>query len=235
MAPAGASARGRGCARPDTVTLASTSAARISRGTGAAGSRLFGCLKSADRAYRLDRNSAGGQRWTFGTVPVLDPRSPSKPGARTWYFAGRFAGVWATSSGGPELWVYDLRSGRMAVRLTQFHLDDLPGGAAGVRYGPLLATNGVPVWLNYFTGVSGGSQVSGCMDTGTSAWNRPCRFYAKRVPVAPGDQFEIPPPYIPAVRVSDYSQITDLRVSGPVARWRSAGAARSRSLVFLGA
>jgi hypothetical protein len=228
MAAESVDAKGRRCARAGTVTLASTSAARIFRPTGATSYRLYGCLKSVDRAYRLDHNSAGAHRWTFGKVPALDPAYPSKPGARAWYFAGRFAGVWARSSRGPELWVYDLRSGRMAVRLTQFHLPDLPGEAAGVRYGPLLATNGVPVWLNYYTGVSGGSQVSGCMDTGTSAWYRPCRLAPERV--------AFPPPYLQAAQVSEYSRkINGLRVSGTLARWRSAGAARSRSLVFLGA
>ena len=215
-APAGA--KGRNCARPGTVTLASTSAARISRGAGMARSRLYGCLRAVDRAYRLDHNGASGT-WTFGTVPRIAGSIPR--GARRWTFAGRFAGIWARSSRRAEFWVYDLGTGRMAVRVAEFYIGV---SGAGMRYGPLLATNGVPVWLHYTGRDSPTSQVGACFDTGVSAWGRPCRWF---------DGY--PGVYLPVIGLGRYDVITNLRVSGTIARWSVRGATRSYNLTPLGA
>ena len=224
MPAASADAKGHNCARSGTVTLATTSSARVYRPTGTLSHRLYGCLTSTDVAHRLDRNSTSSHPWTFGTVPRIGPGATAPPGARRWTFAGRFAGVWARASGRSEFWVFDLRTGRMAIRLDGFFLA-VP--KSGVRYGPLLATNGVPVWLNFYSDASfmqvgWTGRVSACFDSGVQAWNRPCRF-------------DSTDPHTPPVDLSEYGAITALRVSGTAARWKLRGGSRVRNLDYLGA
>ena len=226
--PEPATAKGRNCSRSGTVTLAATAAARISRGAGTQSFRLYGCLKALDRAFRLDHNSSTSRRWSFGTIPEDLIVAGGLVGARTWYFAGRFVGVWAHDrrfvGGRTELWVYSLRSGRMAVRQTAYWIT--PEGR--VREGPLLATNGVPVWIAY-GGDEGMNSTSlhACMDAGVKAWSRPC---------ADGELSNTPDAYFPLMYLSrnDRPHARSLRVSGTTVRWITDRGAQSVSVAPLG-
>lgn len=219
MAAESADAKGRNCARPNTVTLASTSVARVWRPRGALSYRLYGCLKSLDRAYRLDRNTGRPAYWAYGSKPSRQPFET--PGQSRWYFAGRFIGVWARHLATSELWIYSLRSGRMAVRVGNFW--GTPEG--GIAWGPRVATNGVPVWIAY-AGDEGlyTDEVSACRDLGGSAWSDPCGWYS----------VDMRHNYPITLGAGAHDTLADLTVSGITARWRANGAARSRSLAPLG-
>lgn len=216
MAAESADAKGLNCARPNTVTLARSADARIWRPRGALGYRLYGCLKSIDRAFRLDRNTGRPAFWAFGGRPGIGPAAIPR-----WLFAGRFVGIWAAHLGRAELWVYSLRSGRMAVRVQDFW--GAPEG--GVTDGPRLATNGVPVWIHY-AGDEGlySSYLDACRDAGGSAWALPCSpFNAMDEGVA-----------VTTLDSGPEGSLTGLRITGTTVRYRKAGVARSRSVRSLG-
>lgn len=223
MAAESADAKGRNCARPNTVTLASTYAARVYRPRGRLGYRMYGCLKSLDRAYRLDRNTGRPAYWAYGGKPNLEPNRPggTNPTLLRWYFAGRFVGFWARHLGTNELWIYSLRSGRMAVRVTEYW-GSIEGG---VSWGPSLATNGVPVWISY-AGDEGlySDAVLACRDTGASAWSRPCWYGNSTSPfVAPT-----------TLGSGGDHTLRSLRVSGVIARWTKPDGVVTRNLASLG-
>jgi hypothetical protein len=216
--PAAAGAASRHCARPGTVTLASTSAARVFRPTGTRSYRLYGCLKSLDRAYRLDHNSSTIRRWGFGV------------GKPPWAFGGRFVGFWVYDTRFPqhypvEFWVYSLRSGRMAVRLNE----TFGAPESGLVAGPLLAANGVPVWIGY-AGDEGlySDFVTACMDAGVKAFARPCG--------RPLGRLSYLNPFFPTIDLGrgNYRALRNLRVSGTTVRWTDAGKQRQASVAALG-
>ena len=216
-----AAAGSRHCARPGTVTLASTSTARVFRPAGSTSYRLYGCLKSLDRAYRLDHNSRTSRRWGFGV------------GTHPWTFGGRFVGFWVYDTRLPryrvEFWVSSLRSGRMAVRIDQ--LIGAPEG--GIVAGPLLATNGVPVWIIY-QGDEGlySESVLACMDAGVKAFARPC---GRPLEAPPNTDAYLNPFFNPTpLGGGSYRALGSLRVSGTTVRWRNAGQERQASVAGLG-
>lgn len=239
VSAATADAKGRDCARPNTVTVASTSTARVWRPGGSASSRLYGCLKSLDRTYRLDRSTPRPGYWAYGGKPDLLTWRPgwSHPGLRRWYFGGRFVGFWAQHGREAELWVYSLRSGRLAVRAVKFDygFNSPPALEGGVSWGPLLATNGVPVWIS-IEGDEGlyEDRVAACRDTGADAWSRPCSYWFGPGPFG-GHSFQAARGITPTtLGMGDHDSLRSLRVSGTTVRWTRDGAARSRSVAFLG-